>query len=162
MSAHELAFTLLTSASDDQNVVLSTQKVYRDQAGVVWVETAEGRVRQSDLDRATRGLTRGDLTNRYGESLTGDRALDEKLQELLTRELQKELDSNKAAIANKATITLPVEDAREFKVGTWYRLRFEEMDPGVSLRSLITNVVHDEETVAVQRQQSAERPTDTF
>lgn len=162
MSQHELAFTLLTSQSSDDTVVLSTQREFRDQSGTSWVETADGKVKKVDLDKAQRGVS--DLeVNRYGESLTGDRELDDEVRELLAERRRQKLADNKAAIARKATIQLPVEDAREFKVGTWYRLRFEEIDQGVPLRSLIGNVVHEHDTVAVERrderERSAERPS---
>lgn len=160
MSQHELAFTLLTSASTDDTVILSTQREYRDQGGTWWVETAEGKVKKADLEQATRGLGEGRLVNRYGESLTGDASMDELLRETLREKLQERLDSNRAAIARKATIHLPVEDARDFKVGTWYYLKFEEKDAGQSIRSLIGNVVHEHEEVAVERQQTRERPAE--
>lgn len=152
MARHEMAFTVLTSHSTDDKVVLSTHRHYTDAAGVQWVETASGRVKKSDIEKATKPL-RGRL-NQYGEQITGDPEIDTELAEFVAEKRREKLAGNPAATEAEARIELPVEDAVDFKVRKWYLIRFEEMDAGVDLRSLIT--VANQEKVAVRREETRE------
>jgi hypothetical protein len=147
MPQHELAFTILTNRSDDENVVLSTHRRYTDQ-GERWVETANGKVRQADIDKAIRPLSR---RNQYGEDVTDDLASDPDFRAFVEEKRRARLADNPAATEREATITLPVAEARDFKVGRWYLLRFEEVDAGIPLRNLITESQH--EAVAVERKE---------
>lgn len=156
MSQHDLAFTVLTSQTTDDTVVLSTHREYRDATGTLWVETVNGRVKKSDIEKAT---GEGSL-NQYGESQPNGSYTDEEreaLREFVAAKRKEKLANNPAATARKATIMLPVEDAYGFQVGVWYQLRFERADGGKTLRSLIGTPVPETETVAVERSQQTER-----
>jgi hypothetical protein len=151
MPQHELAFTIITNQSNDENVVLSTHRRYRDQ-GEMWVETASGKVRQADIDKATRPLQTRD---RYGQDVDSELAGDPEYREFVDRKRKAALANNPAAAEREATITLPVTEAVGFRVGRWYRIRFEEMDAGIPLRDLVTDM--QTEKVAVKREETVEQ-----
>lgn len=158
MPSHPLAFTVLTSLSSNDKVVLSTHREYVED-GEEWVETYAGRVRKADIEKASQPLRRSGRGgyNEYGESITGDPDLDEDIREFAAEKRRQKLAGNPAATAKKATIELPVKEASGFRVGRWYEIHFKELDAGTPLRDLITNVVGQEEAVAVKREKSADK-----
>lgn len=155
MSQHDLAFTVVSFTDKDVN--LSTHRTYTDDDGEVWVETANGKVRQRDIDKAKRPVrTSREQFDRYGNEV--DVELDAEINELLEAKRREKFAENTVALERKANITLPKVDARGFQVGEWYRLRFEQVNAGTPLRMLIGNVQEEEVAVERKRTQTQERP----
>lgn len=158
MSQHDIAFTVDIAGSSAEYVQLTTHREFYDNEEM-WVETVNGRVRKAEIDKAKQ-KAKAKSRVRYDEygGLVDDNDDDLRAQveELIAEKRKsKTAEQNPAALEHKATIRMPVADAVGFQTGRWYRLRFEPVDEGVSLRSFFTQ--DQRETAAVERNQESSR-----